>query len=129
EVKPTVEPGLTTPVPLKAMGRFRHEAIAVHPSSGAIYETEDTGDGLIYRFLPHEKGNLVAGGRLQALGLVDTEITDTRNWGDAVFPVGKPLAVRWIDLDDPESPNNDLRLRGAAAGAVPFARGEGAWGE
>lgn len=128
EVKPTVEPGLMTPMPLKAMGRFRHEAIAVHPSSGAIYETEDTGDGLVYRFLPHEKENLAAGGRLQALGLVDARIKDTRNWSDAEFPVGKPLAVRWIDLDEPENPNNDLRLRGVAAGAVPFARGEGAWG-
>lgn len=129
EVKPTVEPGLTTPVPLKAMGRFRHEAIAVDEASGAIYETEDLGDGLVYRFLPNERGNLAAGGRLQALGLVDQTITDTRNWGAeaAYFPFAKPLEVRWIDLDDPESPKDDLRYRGVKAGAVPFARGEGAW--
>lgn len=127
EVKPSVETGLVTPVPLKAMGRFRHEAIAVDEDSGAIYQTEDSGDGLLYRFLPNEKQNLAAGGRLQALALVDESITDTRNWGAQQFPVGKPLAVRWIDLDDPESPLNDLRIRGVAAGAVPFARGEGAW--
>ena len=35
--------------------------------------------------------------------------------------------MRWIDLDNTESPLNDLRTRGVAAGAVPFARGEGAW--
>ncbi len=127
EVSPSVEPGLVTPVPLKAMGRFRHEAIAVDENSGAVYETEDAGDGLLYRFLPHEKQNLAAGGRLQALALVDERITDTRNWTEHQFPVGRPLAVRWIDLDDPESPLNDLRIRGVAAGAVPFARGEGAW--
>lgn len=127
EVKPSVEPGLVKPVPLKAMGRFRHEAIAVDEKSGAIYETEDLGDGLIYRFLPDELGNLEAGGRLQALALVDERITDTRNWTAQQFPVGKSLAVRWIDLDNPESPLNDLRTRGMAAGAVPFARGEGAW--
>lgn len=127
EVRPSVEPGLVTPVPLKAMGRFRHEAIAVDPRSGAVYETEDLADGLLYRFLPHEPGNLAAGGKLQALGLVDDAIKDTRNLIDTQFPVGRPLAVRWIDLDDPESPQDDLRLRGAAVGAVPFARGEGAW--
>jgi uncharacterized protein len=127
EVRPAVEPGLVDPVPLKAMGRFRHEAIAVDPVSGAVYETEDLADGLLYRFLPTVKGDLAAGGKLQALGLVDAVITDTRNLTGAQFPVGRPLAVRWIDLDEPESPNDDLRLRGAAAGAVPFARGEGAW--
>ena len=127
EVKPSTKPELVTPVPLKAMGRFRHEAIAVDENSGVVYETEDSGDGLLYRFLPNEKQNLAAGGRLQALALVDESITDTRNWTAEQFPVGKPLAVRWIDLDNTESPLNDLRTRGVAAGAVPFARGEGAW--
>jgi len=41
--------------------------------------------------------------------------------------VGERLAVEWIDLMDVDSPNNDLRKRGAAAGAAVFARGEGAW--
>ena len=127
EVRPSIEPGLVTPVPLKAMGRFRHEAVAVDAKSGAVYETEDLADGLLYRFLPHEPGNLAAGGKLQALGLVDPAISDTRNLTSPQFPIGQPLAVRWIDLDDPESPKDDLRHRGIAAGAVPFARGEGAW--
>ncbi len=129
EVKPSSEPGLVDPVPLKAMGRFRHEAIAIDPNSGAVYETEDLGDGLLYRFLPKEKTNLAAGGRLQALAMVDPNMTDTRNWpGTKVqFPIGEGLPVRWIDLDDPESPADDLRIRGTAMGAVPFGRGEGAW--
>ncbi len=32
---------LVKAVPLKEMGRFRHEAIAVDPRSGVVYETED----------------------------------------------------------------------------------------
>ena len=28
------------------MGRFNHEAVAVDPQSGIVYETEDRGDGL-----------------------------------------------------------------------------------
>jgi secreted PhoX family phosphatase len=33
--------------------------------------------------------------------------------------------VRWIDLEGIDSPNDDLRTFGAAAGAAIFARGEG----
>jgi hypothetical protein len=33
--------------------------------------------------------------------------------------------VRWIDLAETDSPNDDLRARGHAAGAALFARGEG----
>jgi secreted PhoX family phosphatase len=35
--------------------------------------------------------------------------------------------VTWIDLDDVESPEDDLRFRGFASGAARFARGEGMW--
>jgi uncharacterized protein len=128
EVTPSAEPGLVEAVPLRAMGRFRHEAIAVDPASGAVYQTEDLGDGLFYRFLPDEPGNLAAGGRLQALAVKDQPQRDTRNWPTLKsFPIGQPLAVEWIDLDDVDSPRLDLRYRGRAQGAAVFARGEGAW--
>jgi secreted PhoX family phosphatase len=127
EVPPTATPALAAPVPLKAMGRFRHEAVAVDPQSGVVYQTEDTGDGLLYRFIPHEPGRLAAGGRLQALVVNGWKTADTRNWQERRFPVGSPQPVSWIDLDDVESPAGDLRKRGAAAGAAVFARGEGAW--
>ncbi|XUU60915.1 alkaline phosphatase PhoX [Erythrobacter sp. HA6-11] len=116
--------GLVDPVPLKAMGRFNHEAAAVDPVTGYIFETEDKSDGLIYRFTPAEAGRLAAGGKLQALALVDGP-TDSRNWDAVTMKVGEKYAVRWIDLDDPESPNEDLRTRGAAQGALVVARGEG----
>ncbi len=116
--------GLVEPIPLKAMGRFNHEAAAVDPVTGYIYETEDKDNGLIYRFIPAEAGRLTAGGKLQALALVDGT-RDSRNWDSIGMKVGERHAVRWIDLDDPESPNEDLRERGAAKGALVVARGEG----
>ena len=44
--------------PLKAMGRFVHEAIAVDPESGIVYETEDRKRSGFYRFLPKTAGKL-----------------------------------------------------------------------
>ncbi len=127
EVTPSVTPGLVEPVALKAMGRFRHEAVAVDPASGCVYQTEDVGDGLLYRFVPTQPGHLAAGGRLEALVVKDRFTADTRNWGSADFPVGLALPVEWIEVDEVDNPGSDLRKRGAAAGAALFARGEGAW--
>jgi secreted PhoX family phosphatase len=38
------------PTPLKAMGRFTHEAVAVDPYTGFVYETEDATPSGLYRF-------------------------------------------------------------------------------
>lgn len=127
EVPAAWDAPLAVPVPLKAMGRFNHEAIAVDPVSGAVYETEDDNEGLFYRFLPAEPGNLAGGGRLQALAVVEQPSLDTRNRTVDLVPVGRRFEVRWIDVDDVESPDDDLRYRGYAAGAARFARAEGIW--
>lgn len=113
--------------PLKAMGRFNHEAVAVDPRTGIVYQTEDTGDSLIYRYLPHQKGDLAAGGRLQALVVRSAPGLDTRNWEEVLVPPGQALEVGWIDIENVESPDNDLRHQGHAKGAAVFARGEGMW--
>lgn len=116
------------PVPLKAMGRFKHEAVAVDPATGVVYLTEDQRDSLVYRFLPDEPGRLAAGGRLQALALAAWKSADTRNWpagSRQKLPINTLFKVRWLDLDEVESSLDDLRMRGHAQGAALFARGEG----
>jgi len=127
EVPASATPGLARPVPLKAMGRFRHEAVAVDPATGVVYQTEDVGDGLLYRFIPNQPGQLAEGGRLQALAVVEQPSLDTRNWEATTVTPGTTLDTRWFDLDDVEAPDNDLRLRGFEQGAARFARGEGMW--
>ncbi len=127
EVPATAEPAVADPVPLKAMGRFNHEAIAVDPASGCVYLTEDRHDGLLYRFLPAVPGKLARGGKLQALAIVGQDGHDLRNWVGAKVALREPLAVRWIDLEGIDAPEDDLRIRGHAAGAALFARGEGIW--
>ena len=127
---PATQKGLVTPVPLKDMGRFNHEAACVDPRTGIVYLTEDRGDSLLYRFIPNEKGQLAKGGRLEALAFVQNDITDTRNWTEIQVSKGRQYQTKWISLSNPESPEDDLRKQGAAKGAALFARGEGIfWGK
>ncbi len=127
DVPVRVDISRAAPVPLKDMGRFNHEAIAVDPPSGIVYQTEDRGDGLIYRYIPDKLGELAAGGRLQALAVLDKKGIDTRNWKKTIVAPGKTMGVYWIDIENPESPQDDLRQQGFAKGAALFARGEGMW--
>jgi len=127
EVVPTIEPKLSRPVPIKPMGRFMHEAVCVDPRTHIVYQTEDRADGLIYRFIPENRDNIHAGGRLQALALADAPSAKTGNRPKRTIEPGTKLAVRWIDLDEIDAPKDDLRHRGFAAGAAMFARGEGMW--
>lgn len=128
---PSSATGLVDPVPLRAMGRFDHEAACVDPETGVVYLTEDEDDSLLYRFIPNTPGRLAEGGRLQALAIVDEPSADLRNWNGRIsWARGDWKTIRWIDLEDVESPNGDLRRRGHAAGGALFARGEGlAWAE
>lgn len=127
EVKADAQPHLQQAKPLRSMGRFRREALAVDPDSGIVYQTEDMDDGAFYRFIPDEPGNLAAGGKLQALVIRNAKSLDTRNWSTTSCTTGNCLDVDWIDMDDVESPKDDLRYRAFKAGAARFARGEGIW--
>lgn len=119
--------GLVDPKPIKAMGRFNHEAIAVDPDTHIIFQTEDRPDGLLYRFVPIDPNDLHLGGMLQALALPDFSPADTRNWENRNVQLNQKLPVSWVDLDNVRSPDDDLRYQGAELGAAVFARGEGMW--
>lgn len=122
---PASTTALVAAKPLKDMGRFEHEAAAVHEPSGAVYLTEDRWHSLLYRFLPNVPGDLAKGGRLQALAIHDAPGKDTHNWDNEDVRIGEALMTHWIELDNVDSDENNLRKRGAAAGAATFARGEG----
>ena len=54
EVDPHDDEANLDPKPIKAFGRFPHEAVAVDPATGRVYETEDASNpnGLLYRWTP-----------------------------------------------------------------------------
>ncbi len=122
-----------TPVALKAMGRFSHEAVAVDPATGIVYETEDANPSGFYRFIPNEPGfvgqpaNLAAGGLLQMLVVKGVLSYDTRTGQTA----GQQLETVWVTIDNPDP---DLQggatsvvNQGIAKGGARFGRLEGAW--
>jgi secreted PhoX family phosphatase len=120
--------GPVAAVPLIAMGRMAHEAVAQDPITGYIYETEDSGnDSGFYRFRPHDRRDLLAGGTLEMLGIAGTPgfsaITGQTE--------GVTLAVVWIPIDDPdpdlESGAAQVADQGIAGGAAMFNRLEGIW--
>ncbi|MGW1296946.1 alkaline phosphatase PhoX [Streptomyces sp. NPDC002533] len=109
------DPHRTGAVPLTAMGRFQHEAIAVDPKSGIVYETEDAFDkpfGLFYRFLPEKPlggtGSLRAGGELEAMrvpGVPDLSVVqetgtsfDRIEWVPVPDPLAAGTAIRFQDF-------------------------------
>jgi len=127
---PALADGPTEAVPLLEMGRFSHEATATDPRSGIVYQTEDTGDSLFYRYIPNQRGQLRLGGKLQALKLRD--FPNGVNTGTGFLGrLNQPLAVEWVDIANPDPGDNSLanstRGQGQVQGAATFVRGEGAW--
>ena len=111
-------------VPLKAMGRFAHEA-AVAADSGLVYETEDAGNTSgFYRYTPRSPTDLTAG-RLQMLAVQGSP-------GAALYTgqrVGERLPVEWVDIanPDPDLESGAPRCfdQGLARGGAAFNRLEG----
>ena len=117
--------GLVNPVALVEMGRFNHEAVAVDPATGYVYETEDRGDSCIYRYKPNTPGNLAAGGVLEALVIKGMPAVDTST--GFLSQKNQPLDVEWVVLQDVNPDEDTLRFEAQDKGAAIFRRGEGAW--
>lgn len=115
------------PVPLKAMGRFSHEAVTVDRRSGIVYLTEDSKPFCgFYRFLPKKPGRLAEGGRLEILAIKDKPNYDARTGQQ----LGVTLPVSWVTIDDPDPKSADVEEQsvfnqGAAKGAAHFTKLEG----
>lgn len=113
--------GIAQPKPLVAMGRFRHEAVAIDPMTGYIYQTEDQNNSCFYRFRPQEARNLSAGGTLEAMVIKDLPRVDT----GLNFPLNQPKSIEWVEIEDVDPDYDTLRYEAQAKGAAIFRRGEG----
>ncbi|MEU1850739.1 PhoX family protein [Streptomyces sp. NPDC019990] len=123
EVDP-VDPHRTGAVPLTAMGRFQHEAVAVDPRRGVVYETEDAFEkpfGLFYRFLPKKplggRGSLRAGGRLQAMRVPGVPDLSTVQDIGAEFD-----GIEWVDVPDPQAAQTPIRFQDFGRAGITHAQ-------
>jgi secreted PhoX family phosphatase len=121
--------GLGDPTPIRDMGRFSHEAVALDPVTGYVYETEDAGGSSgFYKYVPHKRNRLVEGGELYMLKVGGVDLA---NLG-ASYANGTTFDVEWAPLESPDSlsstmPGNFVWAQGRAQGAATFARLEGCW--
>ena len=125
---PAASEAQVTAVPLKAMGRFIHEAVAVDPRTDIVYETEDRATAGFYRFVPRRRRVLTAGGVLQMLA-----IDGKPNYDSAIGQqMGSTLPVSWVTIDNPDPPGvagdpGAVFAQGTAKGGARFSRLEGCW--
>jgi secreted PhoX family phosphatase len=132
--------GTADPTPIRDMGRFSHEAVAIDPVTGYVYETEDPGASLagflgggshkagFYQFVPNVSGRLSAGGRLFMLKVKGRTKVDL---GDD-YANGTTFDVEWVPIAKPDnpdrkSPDDFVWSQGRAQAAATFARLEGCW--
>jgi secreted PhoX family phosphatase len=120
--------GYGNPAPLHAMGRFRHEALAIDPATGNVYQTEDNGNNSgLYRFVPSVPGNLAGGGTLSMLKV--RNVHQANLFG--TFPNGTTFEVEWVPIANPEALTGSSSIfvfnQARALGGAAFARLEGCW--
>ena len=120
--------GTSDAKPIKDMGRFVHEAIAIDRKTGIVYLTEDRETSSFYRFTPNVRDQLAEGGKLEVMEVIGQP--DLRGG----FINGNRFDVKWHRIDNPtlaHTPGTNDKLgvykQGKAKGGSTFARLEGCW--
>lgn len=144
----------TVAEPLVGMGRFVHEAVAVDPQTGHVYQTEDNRNvAALFRYVPTDArggvGSLARGGRLQAARIraivrqaVPSSLAQANDQGLLNPQVGDEYELEWVDIADPDAapvavvgqPGGvSLALmagpshQALSQGCARMSRGEGIW--
>jgi secreted PhoX family phosphatase len=141
EVDPVHRAANRHPVPLKFLGRYAHEAVAVDPHSHRIYLTEDASEpqGLYYRWTPPKrfrggKGALRAlalgrdgdtAGRLQAMRCT-AHGRHVADLSQATTP-GTRYDVTWVDVPDRDARTVSVRNQFTDGQVTRSRKLEGQW--
>ncbi|MFE9630193.1 alkaline phosphatase PhoX [Streptomyces sp. NPDC006463] len=137
EVDPHDRRANRDPQPIKAFGRYAHEAVVIDPRHGHAYLTEDASgpNGLLYRWTPpagfrHGRGKLrtlsADAGVLQAAKCIDSSGRFVDDLSRAT-KTGTVYGVDWVDVADRDARTVPVRKQ-FGEGAVTRARKlEGMW--
>jgi secreted PhoX family phosphatase len=138
EVSPAAS-GKQLPKPIKAFGRFEHEALAVEPGLQHVYLSEDAGgpNGLFYRWTAPRGVRLGLG---LANHLSDTagtlEAMQIRLDDGSILPdvsyltsaqLGRPFKVTWIPVPDRDATTQTIRTQFADGTVTRGKKFEGVW--
>lgn len=135
------KPSAQTPEPIKAWGRFAHEAVVIEPGRTRAYLTEDASgpNGLFYRWSapsgyrlrPHIADALGADdGTLEALVVLDRDgsvLPDLAYVTSA--QIGHPFVTRWKNVPDRQAATTSIRKQFADGEVTRSKKLEGAWGD
>lgn len=125
------------PQPIKALGRFEHEAVAVDPQRGHIYLTEDASkpNGMLYRWTP-PSGYAAGKGALRKLGPTDGELAvmkasdgQGKHVSDlsVATSVGAQYKIDWVPVPDRDARTTPIRKQFTDADVSRARKLEGAW--
>ncbi|MGW1792234.1 alkaline phosphatase PhoX [Streptomyces tubercidicus] len=125
------------PQPVKALGRYAHEAVVVDPKRGHLYLTEDAGtpNGLFYRWTPphgfrHGRGQLrsLAGdaGVLEAFKCFDSGGRFVDDLSRATKP-GTVYGVDWVEVPDRDARKVSVRKQFKDGEITRARKLEGLW--
>lgn len=103
-------PALTSGQPIVGMGRFQHEAAAVDPVTGFVYETQDaTRVSGLYRYEPTVTtgalGSLAQGGTLK-MAKIRRVASGNPQYPTAPLlapQLGDAFELEWVNIDNPDA--------------------------
>ncbi|MYU21691.1 alkaline phosphatase PhoX [Streptomyces sp. SID8352] len=137
EVDPEDRRANRDPQPIKALGRYAHEAVVVDPKGGHLYLTEDASNpnGLLYRWTPprdfrHGRGRLrtlaADAGVLQAFRCFDSGGRFVDDLSHATR-TGTVYGVDWIDVPDRDAAATSVRKQFTTGQVTRARKLEGMW--
>ncbi|MFI7348786.1 alkaline phosphatase PhoX [Streptomyces sp. NPDC049936] len=137
EVDPEDRRANRNPRPVKALGRYAHEAVVIDPKRGHAYLTEDASgpNGLLYRWTPpehfrHGRGRLRCladdAGSLQAFKCFDSGGRFVDDLSRATR-TGTVYGVDWVDVPDRDARTTPVRKQFAAGEVTRARKLEGMW--
>jgi uncharacterized protein len=127
------------PKPIKAFGRFDHEALAVEPNLRRVYLSEDASgpNGLFYRWTAPQGTRLGLGlanllsdnaGKLEAMQI---RLDDGSIVPDVAYitsaQLGRPFKVTWTEVADRDAVSMPTRLQFADGTVTRGKKFEGVW--